>query len=502
MTESSSQHLRHVQDLFEEALTLTPDQRDRFLQQLCSHQPATLAELRRLLRHYSAIEPTLGPVLPTFGVYRATRLIGRGGMGVVYEAERVDGEYTRRVAIKVIAAGVITSFAREELRRERQILASLDHPGIARLFDGGVDEQGAPYQVMEFIDGVHLDRYCDDHQATPHQRLALFQEILAAVEYAHSRGVVHRDLKPSNILVDTQGRTKLLNFGAARFVRSGDTTITARCFTPDFASPELMSGEPVDERTDIYSLAVIYSNLLGKQARQSVLRKAMARNPKDRYATIALFRAALAKSHWPLRIAGSFLAACMLALAFFYAQATHRITVPGATDIWLAAQPAGAKLVGKYGTDQAPKNSPVSLAVVPGHTLSFRASGSVSVDTTCFPSTPNGGCYPDETFFGAGPANGISTYLGPASALIGVFLNTSEHPLAAPSAIDFRAGKHGSNQAPRLNQIFVIGQQAQVTVPAGATHLFLAAADSLGGSEGNLGSFQVAVSDKGSKSKY
>ena len=141
MGESPSQHIRHIQDIFEEALTYPAGlQRQRFLDDACSRDLGVLTEVQRLLRHYSSIEASIDHSLPVFGGYQATRLIGRGGTGVVYEAHRADGQYERRVAVKVIASGNLATFLHDEIRRERQILAGLDHPGIARLFDGGVDE--------------------------------------------------------------------------------------------------------------------------------------------------------------------------------------------------------------------------------------------------------------------------------------------------------------------------------------------------------------------------
>ena len=336
MGESPSQHIRHIQDIFEEALTYPAGlQRQRFLDDACSRDLGVLTEVQRLLRHYSSIEASIDHSLPVFGGYQATRLIGRGGTGVVYEAHRADGQYERRVAVKVIASGILATFLHDEIRRERQILAGLDHPGIARLFDGGVDENGAPYQVMEFVDGQHLDRYCDENRLNKSGRLALFHQILDAVEYAHLLGVAHRDLKPSNILVDVNGRVKLLDFGAARFLRSRDVTVNSRCFTPEYASPELMAGEAVDQRTDIYSLGVLYAKLLGKHARTAVVRKARAADVGQRYRSVAEFRAALQRRNWPMPLA---VAALLVLLSAF---AVHFKRLPSNDLEYATVSPAG-----------------------------------------------------------------------------------------------------------------------------------------------------------------
>ncbi len=201
-------------------------------------------------------------------------------MGAVYEAIRVDGEFDRTVAVKVMSGWALSPAAREHFRRERQILAYLEHPGIVRLFDGGVGEDGSPYLVMECVDGESIDTYCKKHEAKPQTRELLFRELLEAVEYAHSQGVIHRDLKPSNILVDAQGRARVVDFGTARLV------------APIYASPELAAGKAVDERTDIYSLGVVYRELLGNVALPNVIRKATAPEASGRYADVAAFRVA------------------------------------------------------------------------------------------------------------------------------------------------------------------------------------------------------------------
>src|SRR5262249_12413626 len=157
------------------------------------------------------------------GRYRIVRLIGRGGMGAVYLAERADREFEQQVALKMVIEGALSNRFVARLRVERQILANLNHPNIARLLDGGTTADGTPYLAMEYVDGVRIDHYCKDRQLTIEQRLRLFQQVCAAVQYAHQHLVVHRDIKPTNILVTEQGVPKLLDFGIAKLVDSNST---------------------------------------------------------------------------------------------------------------------------------------------------------------------------------------------------------------------------------------------------------------------------------------
>lgn len=301
------ERFERIRSCFEKALELSGEaEQDRYILETAGEEAAVLEEARRLLRNHRSIAPRVTESLPRFGPYQATRLVGRGGMGVVYEAHRCDGEFDRRVAVKVTNEGCFSGIQEFELRRERQTLAKLEHPGIARLFDGGVSENGSAYLVTEFIDGVHLDRYCDENRATAAERLKLILAVLDAVEYAHNCAIVHRDLKPSNIMVCDGGVVKLVDFGTARPISGdGHTTIATRTFTPDYASPELAMGKPVDARSDIYSLGVLYGKIMGKDARQSVLRKAAALSPDDRYATVAEFRRAMLAKPWPKALAAS-----------------------------------------------------------------------------------------------------------------------------------------------------------------------------------------------------
>ena len=205
------------------------------------------------------------------GAYRLTRLIGRGGMGAVYEAVRDDQQFEQQVAIKLIKRGMDTNFIRERFLRERQILASLDHPHIARLFDGGATADGLPYFVMELVDGEPITEYCRRRGLSLDARLKLFRAVCSAVQHAHQKLAVHRDLKPSNILVTADGAPKLLDFGIAKLLSPDPgeavtrTETAVRLMTPDYASPEQVRGGAITTATDVYSLGVVLYELLTGQ---------------------------------------------------------------------------------------------------------------------------------------------------------------------------------------------------------------------------------------------
>jgi eukaryotic-like serine/threonine-protein kinase len=198
------------------------------------------------------------------GAYLILEEIGRGGMGEVYRAVRADGEFTKEVAIKLVRGGFDSASIRERFRNERQILAGLDHPNVARLLDGGTTENGVPFLIMELVDGDSIDSYCDAHQLNVTARLELFRQVCMAVQYAHQHLVIHRDIKPTNILVTKAGVPKLLDFGIARiFGPSGLSQETLSMpMTPDYASPEQVRGEPITTATDVYSLGVVLYQLL------------------------------------------------------------------------------------------------------------------------------------------------------------------------------------------------------------------------------------------------
>ncbi len=236
---------------------------------LISQQPAegflehSVAPYAGALMHSDGIE-----TLPeTIGQYRVLREIGRGGMGIVYLAERED-DIKQRVAIKLVKRGLDTDEILQRFRNERQILASLNHPSIAKLFDGGITHDGRPYFVMEYIEGRPLTTYCDEHALAVEKRLHLFQRACSAVQHAHQNLIVHRDIKPSNILVTAGGDVKLLDFGVAKLLSArvdADATMTRvdqRMMTPQYASPEQIRGQRVTTATDVYSLGVVLYELL------------------------------------------------------------------------------------------------------------------------------------------------------------------------------------------------------------------------------------------------
>lgn len=201
------------------------------------------------------------------GAYLVTRVIGRGGMGVVFEGEHTDPQFTKRVAIKTLAIGVEQPERVWRFRRERQILAGLEHPNIAALYDGGTTEDGVPYLVMEYVAGQRLDEWCDMQRLTVPQRIDLFRQVCAAVQFAHSKLVVHRDLKPSNILVTEDGAVKLLDFGIAKLLTPDDardetTRGGIAPLTMAYASPEQARGEEITTAADVYALGMILFRLL------------------------------------------------------------------------------------------------------------------------------------------------------------------------------------------------------------------------------------------------
>src|SRR6202795_1516972 len=204
------------------------------------------------------------------GPYRVLRTLGTGGMGEVYLAERADAQFEQQVAIKVVHGGALGSGMHYRLKQERQILAQLDHPNIAHLLDGGSLPDGRAYIVMEYVDGIAIDAYCDSNRLDVAARLTLFQTVCAAVHYAHQNLIVHRDLKPSNILVTATGVPKLLDFGIAKLLderQAGHHTVAVthadiRVMTPDHASPEQVRGQAITTSSDVYVLGVLLYKLL------------------------------------------------------------------------------------------------------------------------------------------------------------------------------------------------------------------------------------------------
>ena len=208
-----------------------------------------------------------------FGVYKIIEEIGRGGMGAVYLAERTDSEFEKRVAIKVIKRGMDTDAVLKRFRNERQILASLEHPNIARLLDGGTTEDGLPYFVMEYIEGLPITKFAEMHGLTINERLELFRQVCSVITFAHQRLIIHCDIKPSNIFVTNEGIPKLLDFGIAKLMnpdRIGKETIPTatglRLMTPEYASPEQIQGLQITTLSDVYSLGVVLYELLSGQS--------------------------------------------------------------------------------------------------------------------------------------------------------------------------------------------------------------------------------------------
>ncbi len=277
---------RLIDELFHAAVELPPNKRRDFLEGACGGDVSLGAEIQKLIdgsdRAGSFIEtpPALDETtlaLPEseteplaglrLGAYKVIREIGRGGMGTVYLAARADEEFRKQVAVKLVTAGFDHESIIRRFRNERQILAGLDHPNIARLLDGGTTESGAPYFVMEYVQGQTIREYCDTHRLTTLERLKLFRTVCSAVHFAHQNQIVHRDIKPANILVTADGTAKLLDFGVAKLLspiaQAGEVTETiSRALTPEYASPEQARGETITTASDVYSLGVLLYELL------------------------------------------------------------------------------------------------------------------------------------------------------------------------------------------------------------------------------------------------
>ncbi len=281
--------------LLDELLDLAPEQRPARLQTLEAQDQELAADLRELLWRQDAMDAAhylATPALQSMeaqqqskasnspgqqlGAYTLEREIGQGGMGTVWLARRTDGRFDGQVAIKFLNAGLLGRGDAGRFAREGQILARLAHPHIARLLDAGITESGEqPYLVLEYVDGLPLDQYCDSKTLTARERVALFQDVLAAVAHAHTRLILHRDLKPSNILVTAAGEVKLLDFGIAKLLHEGQgeeasasaaatelTALAGRAYTPRYAAPEQVQGGEVSTATDVYALGVLLYLLL------------------------------------------------------------------------------------------------------------------------------------------------------------------------------------------------------------------------------------------------
>lgn len=277
-----------LESIFLTALDLTGDDRAEFLRKSCAGAP----ESRRRIENMLANEQQAGDYFDSLGLrvsslfdefeqseelpdqigdYRPSKLLGRGGMGAVYQAYRTDGHFDKEVAIKVLPTLLANPESRERFLRERQILAQLDHPNICNLLDGGVTPEGMPYFAMEYVIGMPIDEYADTQCLSIEERLGLFLQVCDAVECAHQSLILHRDIKPGNIMVSQTGQVKLLDFGVAKILDESDDgtglQTTRLPLTPRFASPEQLQGQPVTTRADVYALGMLlYSLLTGVHA--------------------------------------------------------------------------------------------------------------------------------------------------------------------------------------------------------------------------------------------
>lgn len=261
-----AEHWEQLQELFHLAEITPPEDLDRVLAQACPDEALRSRALSIHRASTAEVEQDAPPGEPLFsrsmGPYTLIRHLGSGGIGSVYLAERMMGGGVQRSALKILAPHAAGPAFIERFYREEHILASLDHPNITRMLDAGLSDTGQPYLVMEYVDGVHLDAYCDTRHLDTRKRLLLFLQICDAVAYAHSNLVVHLDLKPSNILLTQNGTVKLLDFGTSKLIQS-DSLLTATLMaTPAYASPEQLRNEPVSTASDIYALGVILFELL------------------------------------------------------------------------------------------------------------------------------------------------------------------------------------------------------------------------------------------------
>ena len=285
----TSEEWRQVQELVEQSLAMPASDRIFWLDHVCKNNASLRKEVDAFLEAFDPaqdfLEGGLAEALGNtaekpcrqldgqrIGQYRVLREIGHGGMGTVYLAARSDAEYQKRVAIKVIRRGMDTDAIVRRFYRERQILAALEHPYIARFFDGGTTEDGLPYLVMEYIEGQPIDSFCDSRKLPIPERLKLFGLVCTAIQYAHRNLVVHQDIKPTNILVTQDGTPKLLDFGISKLLNPElgfmtlDRTVAMRLITPEYASPEQVRGESITTAADVYSLGVLLYRLLTGRA--------------------------------------------------------------------------------------------------------------------------------------------------------------------------------------------------------------------------------------------
>jgi eukaryotic-like serine/threonine-protein kinase len=329
----STQQMARLSELLDQALPLTSAARRTWLAGLPSEDLPLVQALRdalqaddpdvssiRALDQLPAMDAVAGDSMVTehragerLGAYELQRPLGAGGMAEVWLARRADGTFERRVALKIPRLSHVPVEMAERFARECRILATLEFPGIARLYDAGIEADRTPYIAMEYVQGEPLLAWCGSHGLEVRARIDLFLQVLDAVGYAHARGIVHRDLKPSNILVTGEGEVRLLDFGVASLLQADTeprslTRIYGRALTPEYASPESLRGERADVRSDIYSLgAVLHELLTGARPGgepggnlpgelREVLAKALATSRADRYPDVAAFAAALRRA--------------------------------------------------------------------------------------------------------------------------------------------------------------------------------------------------------------
>ncbi len=280
-----SKKWQEIKRIFNSAVELQADEQKLFLAKECGNDTEMLDELEKMLAfaededENDSLERNVFELIPDqtslsqpiiIGNYKIIRELGRGGMGIVYEALRETANFKQKAALKVIKRGMDTDAILSRFNHERQILASLEHPSIARFLDGGMTEEGLPFYAMEFVEGEFIDKYCDKNELPIEERLKLFQKVCSAVQYAHQNFIAHRDLKPSNILVTKDGSPKLLDFGIAKVLSQTEDEKTGTAtqlgmMTPAYASPEQVRGEKVGVQSDVYSLGVILYELLTNQ---------------------------------------------------------------------------------------------------------------------------------------------------------------------------------------------------------------------------------------------
>jgi len=279
---------KRVLELCDRALALAAEERAKFLGEACEGDTRLRASVDSVLIAVNQagsfleadddarVEPA-NLVGTRVGQYEIIDTLGKGGMGSVYLAERREEEFTQRVAIKFVHSHMLARELAERFNAERRILAALNHPFIAALIDSGTSDQGVPYIVLEYVDGIPIDEYCDQHELDIEQRIQLVQKVAMAVQAAHQNLVVHRDLKPSNVLITSDGIPKLLDFGIAKLMQSGDssehgnTTVFGRqAMTPDYASPEQILENKVTTASDVYSLGILAYQLLAGERPYSI----------------------------------------------------------------------------------------------------------------------------------------------------------------------------------------------------------------------------------------